>query len=503
MNKHLFFRIAILSLVACLLALFSCGNRSNPNLSEKQLQTLMDEIDQTRSSKNDINTGDNFEGFKEIPTETKYQPVRMKTPAPIRIDIVAGMQHVKDITLSEIASDISYVKLEDIPGIRLPGSSTSFISSVTMIDDHFLVNSMDGVYIFDKYGKFTKKLIDNHTEKITSAKYPDSYGVSEFDGVVNTWYNPNKQQLMSQSRFFGQSSNFSANRPGAGFFIVDMNKIVIDNRNEEIHKVESIFEKSVPLFGSTAGIIGSDSSVGFGDGFIAAHYNTPTGMECITFGNYGDTLCRFPIFSHTTNLKRGGFGLPDEMHYYYNDHYTFRYLYNDTIFRILSPNVIQPAYIIDFGKYSLMPNAAIQRTNDLQDNIICSSLSEDNQYVYLRFHQGADNPNNRTANKVKFWWGLYHKASGSFSVLPFNSSLPVRGNEEGITNDIDGGMQFWAQSIDSQGRKIALMSGKLIRETLTDQWLNHSKASSPEKKESLRQFVKTLTDNDQVIVVVK
>jgi len=167
--------------------------------------------------------------------------------------------------------------------------------------------------------------------------------------------------------------------------------------------------------------------------------------------------------------------------------------------------VIQPAYIIDFGKYSLIPEVVIQRINNLQNYITCSALCEDDQYLYIRFNIGLYGwgPNNRRADNLKFYWGLYNKATGSFSVLPFNSNLPVYGNEEGMTNDIDGGMRFWPQSIDSQGRKIALMSGKVIRETLTDQWLSNSRASSPEKKEALRQFVKTLTDNDQVVVVVE
>ena len=33
--------------------------------------------------------------------ETKYFPVRLKTPAPSRIDVIAGMENVKDISLQE------------------------------------------------------------------------------------------------------------------------------------------------------------------------------------------------------------------------------------------------------------------------------------------------------------------------------------------------------------------------------------------------------------------
>lgn len=424
-------------------------------------------------------------------------PVRLETPAPIQIDVIAGIENVKDITLQEIASDISYVKLEDHPCLRQ-------LLNVSMIDDYFLINTIDGVYLFGLDGKFVRQFINNQTDfqeqPLSDGSGRIFRGFSYLDGIANSWYSSNKMQLKSFS-YYTDGSNSSRR---AGYKIDNIAEISVKD-NKEIPQISSIYEKSVPLSWSIASerfsFESSDIPVGFGDDFIATfYYLTPVGIELITFNNEGDTLCRFPIFSSMKNLGFTPHNPPAEMHYYYHDRYTFRHLYNDTVFRILSPNIIQSAYILNFGKYSLTFDAAFHRPNELKDYMMCSVLCEDDQYLYLRFNHGFDSPKNREEDIVKFWWGLYQKSTGNFSVLPVNSSKP---NDKGINNDIDGGMPFWPESVDNQGRRIALKSGKLIRNMLTDKWFENSKASSPEKKELLEQFVKTLTDTDNVIIIVK
>ena len=110
MSPNLFSRTVTLSFVIFYLSLFSCTNRNSPNLPEKKLMALVEALQLQTPKEGGFSAGD-----REIPQGTKNLPVRLETPAPIRIDIVAGMQNVKDITLREIASDITYVKLEDIP----------------------------------------------------------------------------------------------------------------------------------------------------------------------------------------------------------------------------------------------------------------------------------------------------------------------------------------------------------------------------------------------------
>jgi hypothetical protein len=356
------------------------------------------------------------------------------------------------------------------------------------------VRGFDGLFLFDFDGKFVRQVIGNNH----NAQYPRPgrrvYMWNEFDGVTDSWYNPVTRQLMCFSMSYDGET---FRQPNTGFAVMELNQ----NSSNEIPSIGSS-EKYIPLSGTENWGVSGKSPLGFGNGFAAIHYEMPNGKECITFGIHGDTLCRFPIHSEIERPWKDNsrFGPPAEAHYYYNNTYTFRYLFNDTVFRIPSPNVIQPAYIFDFGKYRLTPQAVWERHNELMDYMICEALCEDNQYVYVRFCRGFNSPNNREKGTVKFWWGLYHKSTGSFSVLPINTSDPDKG---GITNDLDGGMPFWPQSVDAQGRKIALTRGETIRETLTDDWFARSKAADPEKKEQLRKMVNTLTDDDWIVTVAR
>ena len=460
-------------------------------------------------------------------TGTKLFPVRIDTPAPKHIDIVAGIENVKEITLADIASDISYVKLEDHPDLQFS------ILSISIIDNYFLVSSIDGLFIFGLDGKFVKQVFSNQHESFfvqDEITGQIGSGFYAFDGIMSAWYSPNEKIIKSFSRGTGYGTGGLSNR--SGFKIIEPTAFTIDYPAEialEMMKRVEIIKNPVPNRFSTStakmisvgfglnsaiessvllsGSASNREAIGFGDGFVVAHYNNPSGigMECVTFANNGDTLCRFPITADRNVWRpgQGGPSPPPEMHYYYNVLYTFRYLYNDTVFRIASPNVIQPVYVIDFGKYRIFPEVVIPRTGELKGYMMCSSMLEDDYYVYLRFNEGFDSGNNQRDGIVKFWWGLFHKDNEIFSVLPVNSNTS---SFNGITNDLDGGMPFWPQHIDGQGRKIAVLQGYDIyqmKNTLTDQWFENSEALFPEKKEDLKQFVKSLNVTDKVIVVVK
>ncbi len=479
MNKTLFLCLALLSL-------FSCVNR-NPNLPKKQFQAALDSLQIIEQSY--LPSGSSSYDPKNIPEGTRYFPVRQKNPPPIRIDFVEGINHVKETPLSEIASEILHVKLEYQTWMQFP------ISDISLTDEGFLVRGrLDGFSLFDFDGKFIRQIISTKHNAHFPRPGRKIFTWDEFEGVTDGWYNPATHQLMC---FAMSYDGKTFRQPNTGFAIVEMNQI----STGEIPSI-GLSEKQIPLSGLGITHLSEKMPLGFGNGFAVIHFETPSGKECITFGLYGDTLCRFPIHSEIERpYKDKSANIPPaEAHYYYNNTYTFRYLYNDTVFRIPAPNVIQPAYIFDFGKYRLTPQAVFERPNELMDYMMCSAVCEDNQYIYVRFCKGLNSPNNREKGKVKFWWGLYHKSSGRFSVLPINTSDPDKG---GITNDLDGGMPFWPQSVDAQGRKIALTRGEVIRKTLTNDWFARSKAADPEKKDQLKRMVNTLTDDDWVVTVVR
>jgi len=64
--------------------------------------------------------------------------------------------------------------------------------------------------------------------------------------------------------------------------------------------------------------------------------------------------------------------------------------------------------------------------------------------------------------------------------------------EKGIENDIDGGLPFWPHQVGSQGEKYMYASGENMKNRLPK-----------ETTEKLKQFMQSVEDDDQTIVIVK
>jgi hypothetical protein len=113
--------------------------------------------------------------------------------------------------------------------------------------------------------------------------------------------------------------------------------------------------------------------------------------------NYGDTLSEFTRFeklvNYTKSLMRG---TDDGAEYEYLGMFHIRPEFNDTVFRVISPNRLYPAYVLNLGKYKVTKQEGVDPDFDLAGKIIPEEWAETDKYIFMTFtRDNYDCPNNR------------------------------------------------------------------------------------------------------------
>ena len=453
-----------LSIIACQLLLFSCDNRRNPNLSKQQLQALLTDGNVISESLNRQFTMP--EGY--VPQAgIKYQQVRDLSVPPVRIDIVKGIDHVRNFTLSQIAKDITYINV----------GKHRFKVQAQITPHGILVNNSDGVWLYAPDGQLIREIYRNICEyqPMTGGGMLLKTG-DKFSGIGQIKYDEKDDRLWVKFNEEELGENY---RGFLGF--IDMSSQLNDVSNSEIKQ-----NPIVPLAGFGRG------SMNYTDNFVT-HRSYGRNSVFTTNSFYGDTLCRIVVGYDSITARamaKAPFFLDTGHSYMYRGQYTFRYPFSDTLFRITDVNKLKPEYLIDMGKSGRATNQGKIEDVRIEQMYILQILLEDDRYFYISFTKDRDFPINRNNQKVHFWWGIYDKTNREFFTLPLVSDRNPE--EKGIENDIDGGLPFWPHGVGNQGEKYMYVTGENMKNRLPKE--------TPEK---LKQFMQTVEDDDQIIVIVK
>ena len=456
------------------LSLISCKNRHNPNLSEKQLLSLMNDK-KALSVQMSAQQLTMPEGY--VPSAgVKYRQERDLSVAPAHIDIVKGIDHVRNVTLSQIAKEITY--------INIGKHRTAVRSQIT--PRGILISSFDGVWLYAPDGQLIKEIYKNLCEYQMTIRSVTVKTGDKFRGVEHVRYNEKDDRLWVTFKEEELGNNF---RGFLGY--IDMG-LQLNVSGSEI-----IQDPVVPLAEFGRGLMS------YAEDFVIHRPYRPHNI-LTTLSFFGDSLCRFTFGYDSITAKAAAtwrFSVDFGNNYMFRELYTFRNAFSDTLFRITAANRLQPEYLLDLGTSGRATNQGKISDVQIEQMYIIQSLHEDDNYLYIRFRKNHDSPINRRSQTVHFWWGIYDKASREFFTLPIYSNSDPE--DKGIENDIDGGLPFWPHEVGSQGEKYMYVSGENMKTMLTETWFARSKTQQSEKAAELKQFVQSLDDGDLVIIIVK
>ena len=233
--------------------------------------------------------------------------------------------------------------------------------------------------------------------------------------------------------------------------------------------------------------------------FISYQYNvraTAPMPFMYSFDAKGDTLCQFMSYNPIPEQRSGNATNPDAGNFYYfNNILSIRQPYNDTIYRVTSPNELTPAYIFNFGNQKLDITTALY--GDKAGKLIPNRWLEADKFAFIVHTENNDVPNNRTNNLVKFFYSYYDKKEGKLYRIPTD----VYPSDFIFSNDIKDGMPISTYQIQVYGDK--LYSG-YTKAQLEDMTKNKSFSSlSSEQQGKVKSWLTDLADGEMLIMILE
>jgi hypothetical protein len=438
------------------------------------------------------------------PHSLRYKEDRSPDPShpPVIVDIAGNLNNVKEIKLSDIASEINYIRMEKIPDSTF---STVMKFKYYLLSDNIVATNPSGIILYSKEGIFKSIIVRNITTGIdVDAKWMRVLGTNTFiGGGTSIWNNGDTLYYTYRNSISDQeyimeydlskvqlevSKKFEPENPEQ---IIGLGDVAIDmNPTKKKAKWNYKISPELVSWGMSSDYIYQSVGTFFLDKNTFAKDITRTD-KIVVINNNGDSLATFSGFEEGNTLRFGSSG----KNYLWNT-------LNDTVFQVFGNNRILPVYVLKLGPNKASLEQVRKIGGDLTGKIIPVQWAENNNYIFLVFAKDAfDSPNNRKYKKVKLYHALFSKLNHQLFILkgdPFNYSPEI------LENDIDGGMPVWPLSymIGNKGEILISLKGQELKDrTKSEQFKN---SAAPElKKNKLKQLAASVSDNEDILMIIK
>jgi hypothetical protein len=360
----------------------------------------------------------------------------------------------KMVRLSEIASNVQYIRLETNPSCLI---NNHFSTKFFFADSLIFVQNMTHVLKFSIDGKFIKRIAN------------PGRGPGEIGNISSMSVISDKRLLVIHCR----------------------NKLVYFSFNGDLIKSADIpYHQEVKVLNDSRYIAYDPATNG------SERYNfilaSDQGDTISTVTNYTIWKKDYPGYISTT-------GPANEAFYWSKNSYFFKSKYNDTVYFVNpAKDKIEPSYSLNFGKYKipedLIPEKLISNPIKLQ------KFKEKSEYFYWGKPFEASNKvfiRLSCMGKRDIKYLLYDKANNVGASL-----INEIGESTGILNDWDGSIDFWPTVQKNDNEIImpidVLEFKKKIESTSSDK----RNVKYPEKQDFLKSLVSGLDDLDNPIIMV-
>jgi hypothetical protein len=487
------------------IGVISCRNNRLKTDEEK----LKNELLNTGGS--DLSTGTRISSdTSQVRNGIMYGEDRSVDPqqTPLVIDIAGSLSRIKEISLSEVASEIRYIRIQPPPD----STFKNFIGfRYYLTDNSIIAYNVFGLIHYSRDGSYINTIVKNEFTKIeVTPNYIMSYYNMTFIGALspNIKTSGNKLFYSYLNNIAGQEylmeydcSELQLNQSlkydpefpdkiiGSGMIIGDLNH----------GKAKYTPDKRIP--GAEIYTIQATGMSWIDDNFYMKKLKDDEMMAI--FNKDGDTLSAFTqhekLINYTKNLQRG---VDNGEQYEFNGKSFFRNAFNDTVFQVIPPNRLLPVYVFNLGKYKVGRQQGVDPGFDLTGKIIPQDWAETDKYIFITFvKDNYDCPNNRKAKSVKIYHAIYSKSNKQLSVFkgdPFDYTSEI------VENNIDGGIPVWPSSaqIGKNGEILISLKGKALKERVSSEKFRNSTAPET-KKQELKKFADTVTETEDILMIIK
>ncbi len=444
----------------------------------------------------------------------RFQEDRAVDPKnpPQVIDIAGSLDNVEDISLSEVASKIEYIRIEALPDSTLP---RNLEYKYYLMDNYIVAVNLYGIHLFTKDGNFLRTVVKNdftgisYNEKMNTILIRDDH--TKTGGGTSVW-------AKGDNLFYEYSNNIT----GENYIMqydCSQNQTLANTRfdPENPNKITGLgniqfnlnFRKVKPMPVKSNGMWSINPEAYYGEMNL---YSSGKGVYIkkihdkdmlAVFNSHGDTLTTFTKMEREDNyaksLARGtDFGTQYEK----NGNLFFRTDFNDTVFQVIPPNKLLPRYVLNLGIYKTSILDGMDPDVSLEGKIIPMEWAETKNYIFLTFSKdNYDCPRNRKEKSVKIYYSLYSKQHGKLKVVKGD---PTDYSPNILNNDIDGGLPVWPKNymIGKNGEILISLKGNELKSHVLSSWFKNSSAP-PNKKNKLLEFANSVNKEDDILMIVE
>ena len=344
-------------------------------------------------------------------------------------------------------SDLGFVDIEYIPLETNETCMISYIMDIKFGKGFFLVQSFNKIIRFQDDGLFTTKIG-------TEGRGPNEFThIHDFDidkknqniYLVSAW----------QKRFFVYSDH--------GEFI----------RTFQCPQSNTSFKTSE-------------------DGILCYNINSFANVESSynLIDNNGRIIKSFPN-KYPWKLVQSGTAIFDHENIFYrfNNRLLKKEIYSDTVYLFDNMN-FKPYLVIEQGEKLLTTKARSDFNSEyLFENFITqNNLFEFGDYIFYEFGYGY-----KIGHK-NFYYGFIGSKKEGFQTLI--------SEENGITNDLDGGPNIWPKTIKDGKTIIGWIDAIQLKTHIASEAFKNSKPNYPEKKKELEKLANSLKETDNPVLML-
>jgi hypothetical protein len=421
---------------------------------------------------------------------------------PVVLDIAGNLNNVRDTKLSDIASEIKYIRMQKVPDSTFSGVMKF---RYYLYSNYIVATNPGGIILYSENGKFIKIIVKNITTGIdVDAESIRVLGTNTFiGGGTSVWINGDSLYYAYRNSISGQEyimkydlsktqiEQFKQYEPENPDQIMGLGQIAI-NMNPTGKKPEWKFKLAPEqvMWG-----MGSDYLYQAAGTFML---NKNTYAKEITrtdkiavLNDKGDTLSAFSGFEEGNTLRFENHG----MNYLWNT-------LNDTVFQVIGNNRILPVYVLQLGQFKASLEQVRQIGGDLTGKIIPMQWAENKNYIFLIFSKDAfDSQNNRKYKKVKLYHALFSKMNNQLYMLKGD---PLNYTPEILENNIDGGLPVWPLSymIGNNGEILISLKGQDLKDRVKSKLFRLSNAPEAKKKE-LERLAASVDGNEDILMIIR
>lgn len=418
---------------------------------------------------------------------------------PEIIDIAGNLNQFGKFALSDIVSEIKYIRLQ-MPEDSAFTGKVNFKSDVDYKQelplavkknkDFIVAYNYLGILLYTAEGKLLKTICSNDLNNFELGKnYVKGGSNSTIKGANNTPF------LIGNNLYY----NYEDEENGISELMQ------VDCNNLPLSMPENIENKSKYRgIGSPVAFTGKNSYsvIPLGSNLFAKTGHPKKNEDMLTiYSANGDTLCSFhgnqKIENYTSNVSRS----PDfGSSFQYKGNYYFREPHSDTIFRVVPPSRLVPEFIFNLGEYKVERiQDAMDPKYNLDDKFILKSLGISDNYILINYTKGYNSPNARRNKKVKFYNAIYDRKNKTLKHIQYDPD----NWKFSLENDIDGGLSFWPYfSVSEHGEFLISVKGSDLKEHIkTDGFLNSSVTSV--KKAAFQDLAQKVDNHETIVIIMK